>query len=247
MSKSSSLTRFTDWVEGLSRSPTEAKGSPQSKISPGFVPIAQLVQFWKSGPRLLIQSNNTTDNDPPLARNDGMLHEDIDIQKLVERGSPVLGRRSWGFTEILIAFAALTGAILMLAWDCSPHLIEGDRFQRQAAGHCLEIHPRTDFACVPILRSPETLIVATMLTTSSLTAYHYLHRDDKHMDWLIMSSVGAGVLIGGFLGMEGTAILLCVIPWCVMMAMLLSRLLTVAAVAKKWSMDCQHQNNVNDD
>ncbi|KAK4228564.1 hypothetical protein QBC38DRAFT_442695 [Podospora fimiseda] len=132
--------------------------------------------------------------------------------------------------------ASLVGALGGASWIT---ILEGIHSQKMADDH----HSHRDFSGGGslglgnrLLTSFEALIAAIVLTSSSLTAYHYLRRHEKYMDLLIMVNIGIGTGVGRFMGLEGTEILLQVIPWCVIVAMLLSRLLTATVGSKQTRM-----------
>ena len=73
-----------------------------------------------------------------------------------------------------------------------------------------------------VLGSPSALLATISATVWCLTAYHYHHRHDKYQDAIIIGAVGAGAATGLLLRLDGTSVLLGIVPWCVFVAMLIS-------------------------
>ncbi|KAH6983468.1 hypothetical protein BKA56DRAFT_583737 [Ilyonectria sp. MPI-CAGE-AT-0026] len=70
--------------------------------------------------------------------------------------------------------------------------------------------------------SPAVLVTSIAVTTWAMTTYHYLHRREKFQDPLIFAIAGGGALAGRLAGLDGTGVLLRIIPCCVLVSLLLS-------------------------
>lgn len=70
--------------------------------------------------------------------------------------------------------------------------------------------------------SPAVLVTSIAVTTWAMTTYHYLHRREKFQDPLIFAIAGGGALVGRLAGLDGTGVLLRIIPCCVLVSLLLS-------------------------
>ncbi|KAG7287582.1 hypothetical protein NEMBOFW57_007094 [Staphylotrichum longicolle] len=96
------------------------------------------------------------------------------------------------------------------------------------AAASVHVYSLTDFTflqpLIPkaVLDSPVTLVTSIAVTTLATTAYHYRHRSDKYQDPLIFVIAGAGALVGRLAGLDGTGVLLRVVPWCVLVSLLVS-------------------------
>lgn len=94
--------------------------------------------------------------------------------------------------------------------------------------HCplapdIENFPSSHSQLDSALHSPAALIAAMVATSLSLTAHHYnLQQEGKQRDLLLFGVVGSGVVTSLVLGLDGTAILLRVVPWFAILAFLLS-------------------------
>lgn len=73
-----------------------------------------------------------------------------------------------------------------------------------------------------VFDSPAALVTSIAVTTLAMTAYHYLHRHEKYQDPLIFGIAGGGALVGRLAGLDGTGVLLRIIPCCVLVSLLLS-------------------------
>jgi len=73
-----------------------------------------------------------------------------------------------------------------------------------------------------VLGSPSALLATISATVWCLTTYHYHHRHEKYQDAMIIGAVGAGAAAGLLLRLDGTSVLLGIVPWCVFAAMLIS-------------------------
>lgn len=73
-----------------------------------------------------------------------------------------------------------------------------------------------------VFDSPAVLVTSIAVTTWAMTTYHYLHRREKFQDPLIFAIAGGGALAGRLAGLDGTGVLLRIIPCCVLVSLLLS-------------------------
>jgi hypothetical protein len=59
-----------------------------------------------------------------------------------------------------------------------------------------------------------------MATSLSLTAYYHLHPGERYRDIVIIAIVGTGVIVSFIAGLESITLLLCILPWCGILATL---------------------------
>jgi len=142
--------------------------------------------------------------------------------RCVEAGLVVLGAAgagtmgSWGPAQGVDAWVLGSTVSIPTLHTC---------YWRPASLHRLKISNAVLFERLlspSMLASPATLITGIGVTTLALTTYHYLHRHEKYQDPLILGVAGGGALVGRLAGLDGTAVLLRVVPWCVLVSLLLS-------------------------
>ena len=75
---------------------------------------------------------------------------------------------------------------------------------------------------MPLFASSVTLIISIATTCLSLTAYHFVHHDDKRQDALIIGILSTGIAIGALAGLDMMALLLDVAPRAVFIALFIS-------------------------
>lgn len=135
------------------------------------------------------------------------------------------------YTEGGLIVAGAAGSAMMYIWDQYRNETSGDITPSDA-------HPTVNlnhvqnivyqrmadmlFLRQEILNSPHTLIASIAFTTFAITAYHYRHRHERHQDALMISAAGGGAIVGRMLGLDGTSVLLKVVPGCILIALLLS-------------------------
>lgn len=128
-----------------------------------------------------------------------------------------------GLTEGGFIFAGAAGAAMMYIWDQYRDEI---LWKTDPAASDPTIHSQrlVDMMYLRpfILNSPQTLIASIALTTFAMSAYHYRHRHERHLDVLMMGVAGGGAIIGRVLGFDGTSVLLRIVPGCILISLILS-------------------------
>lgn len=135
-----------------------------------------------------------------------------------------------------LVFTTVAGSLVTTAWaDPSVNYISKSTVERLGVSSSRTIPYCSDMltrvlqlqidkipSMVSVLRSPATLVCATATTAMALTTHHYFQRDRKHQDVFIIGAVAAGVAGGWLYDLDGTSILLRVVPWCALLGLLMS-------------------------
>lgn len=173
----------------------------------------------------------------PLRRHLERLHTQQDravAARYTNRRSLLL---RWGWFEGCLVVVGATGAAMMSycaqsrttdAWTLGSTVSASTLNPVSPQAAASVVFSLTDFAflqtLIPkaVLDSPATLVTSIAATTLAMTVYHYRHRSEKYQDPLIFAIAGAGALVGRLAGLDGTDVLLRVVPWCVLVSLLVS-------------------------